>query len=342
MEQTLLKKGLLLNDDGSLTESGYAFDLVKEYNRKAMGKNLNKRKEWDYYAFLNETNGVCITVSNLSYLALFSLTYIDFKINKYITKTYIKLFPKGNKFILPKNSSEGNINIEERNYKFSIKHVNNERVITVIMKNFANYDAVKVSLKARETTEKSMVIATPFEKPHQFYYNQKKNLLVGEGSIEIGRRGINIPRCLGVLDWGRGIWSRDNTWYWSSLNYVDENGNNVGFNLGYGFGDTSKATENMFFFNKEAYKLNDVKFDFTEDEKGKIDFLKEVKVHSESKDINLVFTPLFNRHDETNAIIIKTNQNQVFGRFNGTITAEGKTYEIKNALGFLEKVHNVY
>ena len=342
MEQTLLKEGLLLNDDGSLTESGYAFDLVKEYNRLAMGRNINKRKEWDYYAFLNDENGVCITVSNLSYLALFSLTYIDFKINKYITKTYIKLNPRDKKFILPKDSSTGNISIHERNYSFSIKHVNDERVITVIMKNFANHDAVKVSLKVKETTEKSMVIATPFEKKHQFYYNQKKNLLLGAGSIEIGRRGINIKPCLGVLDWGRGIWSRDNTWYWSSLNYVDETGNNVGFNLGYGFGDTSKATENMFFFNKEAFKLNDVKFEFTQDEKGNIDFLKEIKVNSESKDIDLIFTPLFNRHDETNAIIIKTNQNQVFGRFNGTITAEGKTYEIKNALGFLEKVHNVH
>lgn len=342
MEQTLLKEGKLLNEDGTLTEAGYAFGLVKEYNRIALGKNLNKRKEWDYYAFLNEENGVCITISNLSYLALFSLTYLDFKINKYITKTYIKLFPKAKKYILPKDSSTGNINIQERNYSFTVKHVDDERVITVIMKNFANYDAVKVSLKVKATTEKSMVIATPFEKPHQFYYNQKKNLLIGAGSIEIGRRGINIPLCLGVLDWGRGIWSRDNTWYWSSLNYVDENGNNVGFNLGYGFGDTSKATENMFFFNKEAYKLNDVEFIFTNDEKGNIDFMKEVKVCSQSKDIDLVFTPVINRHDKTNAVIIKTNQNQLFGRFNGTITAEEKTYEIKNALGFLEKVHNVY
>ena len=48
----------------------------------------------------------------------------------------------------------------------------------------------------------------------------------------------------GTLDWGRGVWTYDNTWYWGSGN-ADINGNSFGFNIGYGFGNTSAATENV-------------------------------------------------------------------------------------------------
>ena len=49
MKQHLLSNGPLLNKEGNLSEAGYAFDLVKEYDRKAI-KGLSSRiKEWDYY-----------------------------------------------------------------------------------------------------------------------------------------------------------------------------------------------------------------------------------------------------------------------------------------------------
>jgi hypothetical protein len=69
------------------------------------------------------------------------------------------------------------------------------------------------------------------------------------------------------LDWGRGVWPYNNTWYWSSIN-GEYNGHLYGFNLGYGFGDTSKATENMFFFDKQAYKLDDIIFSIPQKDNG--------------------------------------------------------------------------
>ena len=36
MEQHLLSAGPLLNEEGNLSEAGYAFSLVKEYDRKAI------------------------------------------------------------------------------------------------------------------------------------------------------------------------------------------------------------------------------------------------------------------------------------------------------------------
>ena len=77
-------------------------------------------------------------------------------------------------------------------------------------------------------------------------------------------------------------------------------------------------------------------------ERMRIDYSKEIHLKSKSGDIDLTFTPLFNRHDHINLLIIESNQNQVFGRFNGKIKANNQEFEFNNYLGFLEKVINKY
>lgn len=75
-----------------------------------------------------------------------------------------------------------------------------------------------------------------------------------------------------VLDWGRGVWTYQNTWYWGSASgYVD--GVPFGMNLGYGFGDTRAATENMLLYDGVAHKLDQVDFGIPKDAAGKDDLL---------------------------------------------------------------------
>lgn len=47
-----------------------------------------------------------------------------------------------------------------------------------------------------------------------------------------------------------------------------EDGNVFGFNIGYGFGNTSAASENMLFYNGKSHKLEDVKFNIPMDGKN--------------------------------------------------------------------------
>ena len=127
---------------------------------------------------------------------------------------------------------------------------------------------------------------------------------------------------------------------YNTSNAKTKDGHNIGFNLGYGFGDTSAASENMFFFDKEAYKLDDVVFNIPKDEKGKHLFLKKWTFKSQKGDIDLVFHPIIDRYSNTNALIIQSNQHQVFGYFSGTIEGDGKKYQLENLIGFAEMVKN--
>ena len=69
--------------------------------------------------------------------------------------------------------------------------------------------------------------------------------------------------------------------------------------------------------------------------------MAEWKFVSANGRFNATFTPIIDRHSFTNALVLSSNQHQVFGRFNGTaILDDGKVIKMNDFLGFAEKVDN--
>lgn len=339
MKNHEMNPGKLLNDLGNLREPGFAYRLNQEYSRKDIKAPKWRIKEWDYYYFGDDNYGLAVTLDDNGYMGLASTSILDFNNRSYINKAYMYWFCMG-KVGMPSTSETGSVSKKGKNYSVEFINNNGERRIIVDMKKYKDGKDLHIDVKLSLTTDKSMVIATPWPKKKHFYYNQKINLLKVEGSFKFGDLDYTFSdKAYGVLDWGRGVWTYKNTWYWSSMS-GECDGHRIGFNLGYGFGDTSNASENMLFVDDKAFKLNDVTFEIPKTSKGKDDFLKPWKFTSKDKDIDMTFTPIIDRADCTNALIICQNAHQVFGRFNGTITADGVTYKIENLLGFAEKVSN--
>ena len=184
-----------------------------------------------------------------------------------------------------------------------------------------------------------MVIATPWDENRRFYYNQKINCMRASGWVCYDGRQYDLDPAadFGTLDWGRGVWTRDNTWYWGSGNsYVD--GKPFGFNIGYGFGNTSAASENVLIYDGEVHKLEDVTFHIPED-----DYLKPWTFSSSDGRFEMDFQPVLDRNSYTDMKLIISDQHQVFGRMSGTaILDDGTKLEIKDLLCFAEDVHNMY
>ena len=183
-----------------------------------------------------------------------------------------------------------------------------------------------------------MVFASPFKLDKKaFYYNQKINCMPASGIVRCGgdEYAFSPEDSFGTLDWGRGVWTYKNTWYWGSasglLNQVP-----IGFNIGYGFGDTSAATENVLFYNGTAHKLDEVTFHIP-----KNDYLKPWVFSSNDKRFEMDFVPIIDRSAKTSLGVLSSNQHQVFGRFSGRVILDsGKELSIKALTGFAEKVIN--
>lgn len=338
--QHKLSEGKLLDKDGNLVEAGYAFSLVKEYHRCDIKAKKGRIKEWDYYYIGNNKRGIALTIDDNSYMGLGSVSILDFEKKTYITKSGMKFFTKG-KVGFPSSSTIGDVEWNHKNYHLKFSVQSDKRVLDVHVDNYHLSSDFDCHFVLEETTDGSMVIATPFDKPKHFYYNQKINCMKASGSYTFNGETYEFSDkdTRAVLDWGRGVWTYKNTWYWSSLSTVMDD-KEIGFNLGYGFGDTSKASENMLFYDKKAYKLEDVIFNIPKDEKGKYEYLKPWTVTSKDLSINLSFTPILDRKDLTDIIIIKSLQHQVFGYFNGTIKVDNMTINIKDSVGFAERVTN--
>ena len=339
--QHLMKNGDLLNDKGELIEAGYATSLVKKYDKNKIKANKLRIKEWDYYLIYNNKYGVAITVDDNSYMGLNSFTLLDFTTPKEKTKSIMSFMTNG-KIGLPNTSKIGDVSVKHKNYTFEILNDGSKREIKVWIKDFEKGHNLSCEFLLTDEPKESMVIATPFkEKKTAFYYNQKIVGIKAVGKVEYKGETIEFKDdTRAILDWGRGVWTYKNTWYWGAgAGVVD--GHEIGFNIGYGFGDTSQASENMLFVDGVAHKLDLVEFQIPKDSKGNDDFMKPWKFKSNDGRFEMDFTPIIDRHSDANVLIIRSNQHQVFGKFNGKIILDnGKEVILKDYLAFAEKVMN--
>lgn len=340
--QNILSKGRLLDSKGELIEAGYSLDIVREYCRADIKAGKMRIKEWDYYLITNKDYGVALTIDDNSYMSLASVSFLNFKDHTYITKSQIKFFSCG-KLGMPSSFKLGNINYDTKKVKGAFLNQNNKRVLRFSYKNFDGDKDFECEFVLTNEPKEKMVIATPFNKPKHFYYNAKINCMVTSGYAKIGdtRYEFSDKDTLTTLDWGRGVWTYKNEWYWGSLQCYLDDGKRFGFNIGYGFGDTSKASENMLFVENTAHKLDQVVFNIPKDANGNYDYLKPWTFNDNENRFNLNFTPIIDRYDYTNAVIISSKQHQVFGYFSGEVVLDdGSKLVLDNKLGFAEHVMN--
>ena len=251
----------LLDGAGNLTQAGYAKRLLPVYDRKKVRGGLTRLKEWDYYYVGNSRYGVALTVADNSYMGLDSISFLSFEDRPWeITKSPMSPFPMG-RTGLPATSAAGVTASSGRHHALLFQAAEGQRRLTAHMDRFRGAEPIDVQLTLTQEPEESLVICTPFPKPGHFYYNQKINCMRAQGTVRIGDDlySFRPDDSFAVLDWGRGVWTYHNTWYWGSASGLVD-GADFGFNIGYGFGDTSAATENMLFYQGKAHKLSQVDF----------------------------------------------------------------------------------
>ena len=247
------------------------------------------------------------------------------------------------KTALPETSAAGASEIARGGYALAFYHDDDgTRKLTFHMDKFRGKDAIEGMIALSDEPAESMVIATPFEKSGHFYYNQKINCMRASGWIELGGARVELdPKTwFAVLDWGRGVWTYHNTWYWGSAS-GELDGVPFGWNIGYGFGNTAAASENVLFYDGKIHKLGDVSFNIPKNDKGKEDYMKPWTFTSDDNRFYMDFTPVLDRSALTSVIVIKSDQHQVFGRFTGRVTLDdGTVLPVRDFFGFAEKVEN--
>lgn len=327
----------LLNEQGFLANPGWARQFFFDYNPEAMQAPRMVCKEWDYYAIGNEDVIVALTLNDFGIFGMTSFSLLKPKENFDLTGGDRVL---GIEHTQPKDDT-GNCYLKTPLSEMSFVRKDGKHYLTASMDNFdgqGNKLEVDLVLELPETER--MVIATPFDEgPQYFYLNEKINCLPASGTVKLGDyvHTFTPDKDMGVLDLGRGYWPDHNVWYWGSAS-GKLGGHSLGWNIGYGFGNLSNATENVIVYDGKVHKFDRIdSFDIPAE--GYL--ARPWHIVSNDGRFDMQFVPMMDRKSEADLTYPGSNQHQVFGRYNGKVVLDdGTVIEVTDFFGFAEEVGN--
>jgi hypothetical protein len=294
-------------------------------------------KEWDYYCVLDGGFGLALTVADNGYAGFLGVSWMDLRGRRFVNHGALIAEPMGS-MALPASADRGDIVQAQDGLELAFRHEPGWRRLTVRAPGFDGR-GLSGDVWLDQPPMDRMVIATPFaDDPQAFYYNQKINCMPVRGRVRVGAESHDfVPEsAFAVLDWGRGVWTYDNVWYWGSASGLVD-GRPFGFNIGYGFGDTSAASENMLFVDGRAHKLDRVTFHMPDGAPDSAPW----RFTSNDGRFEMDFAPAVNRWAKVDAGMVKTEQDQVFGWFSGRVILDDDTpMTVRDLPGFAEKVWN--
>ena len=328
--------------EGGKVNAGWCRRNLFVYDRNAVPKKLRMRtKEWDFFQVSDGEQMLQITFANISLGAAATCSYVNLKNGERLEIAELVLFSYSKYPLEPNADVESSFHFAKGRSRLDIVTTKTERKL--YFEGYHNNKKViaSCSMTIQEGLE-SITICTPFKLPHRFFLTQKQNCMPTQASILIGDRLIQFnPTCTyGVMDWGRGVWPHKNEWYWGNGTTLLD-GKLFGFELTWGFGDESAATETCLFYDGKAHKIGRVKLKEFPGEKG---YMEPWEFSDEEGRFTMTMTPFFDNH--TGAIplgLLGMETHQVHGLWSGRVVLDdGTPLEIKDMYAFCEYVRNAW
>lgn len=335
MQNELTQTGPLLNAKGRLTQVGWSRQPLLDCNLEQAGFHRFRIKRWDYYAVFTPHRFLSATIADLGYAGNIFVYTLDFATGDLHEEEIV--IPLGKGIKLERNPESGEASFSNHKVSLKFQAGGEERRLKIDWAGFDHGRGIAADILLRALPQhESMNIVIPIG-AKRFYDNTKINCMPVHGLIEYGdvREELRPETCVGSLDWGRGVWEYQSYWNWASASGFLPNGLTIGLNLGQGFGDLSKATENAVILDGQIHKLGVVKFDYKSG-----DYMKPWCFTDDEGRLDLIFTPFKDRKARTNLGIIFSEVHQMFGRYNGSVILDnGFRLEIHDLIGFAEEHH---
>lgn len=291
-----------------------------------------RKKKWNYWCVYGEDILFSAMISHLDYAAVCSVYVLQYETQLFFEKKIT--IPLSKKIKMPTQVLD-TIIFSSSEMSIRISYLNNETHLSVAIPNF-DENALHAELTIHHPKDdESLNVVIPWNR-QTFQFTAKHHTLPTTGMVKIGEKRFtfNEDESFAVLDYGRGVWPREATWNWgmASQRVRDKR---IGLNFGGKWTDGTGMTENAVFVDGKMTKIHeDVIFEY-----DSTNFMKPWKVTSKFSDqVQLSFSPFFERISSTDAKVIKSEVHQMFGYYNGKIRlANDDILVIKQLLGSAEE-----
>lgn len=318
-EREIIESVNLCDCNGNIKDDSIGWSRNPVFNCNLTGNWLRKKK-WNYWCITNDECLFSVTISNIDYVGMAFVYFLDFKTQKFIEKTIISPFGSG--YSMPEKVQE---TVTFRHPKMGLYFIENENITQIVAKcvDFMG-ELMEANFKVLYPEgHETLNVVVPINKK-SFQFTSKHECLPVDGELRVGEDiySFKPKNTFACHDFGRGIWPYKVRWNWANASGMI-NGRSIGINLGAKWTEGSGMTENCIIVDGKITKLSeDIIFEY--DSK---DFMKPWSVKTSiTNRINLKFVPFYERIAKSNVIILKSEVHQMVGHFSGSIVTDAGEY----------------
>lgn len=330
----------LLGADGTLLAAGWARRNVFLYDRGRV-KHVMRRKEWDFYQISDGRLMLQVSFANISLGGYASLVLVDLRGGKTLVSDMAPFIGGKDRYVLPARGDVPNlVSFRVGKALFEVDTREDCRLI--------RYENGDVSCRMRAEIPaglENITTVLPFEgRPDRYFMTTKQNCMPCEGTVSAkgGSWSFSKEDCFCILDWGRVCTPYSLVWYWGngSGRATDGGGKEhlFGFEITWGIGDESKATETCVFCDGRAHKIGAVDVEtFPKPDR----WTEPWRFISEDGRFDMTMRPFYDHHSDLNVLVMRMHSHQVHGLWSGKVTLDdGSVLEVRDLPAFCEYVEN--
>lgn len=330
VESEITEPVLLCDSKGLLNPKAIGFARHPLIQSNLSG-NFMRKKKWNYWCVYGEDLLFSATITHLDYAAVCFVYILDYETQRFYEKQIT--IPFGRSVKMSENVLES-VKFINDNISVQMIHLQGETHLSVTISNFDN-EFLHADLHIyHPPKDESLNVVIPKNR-NIFQFTSKHHTLPTTGFVKLGdkRYDFNSDYCFAVLDYGRGIWPREADWNWAMASQR-LGGRRIGLNFGGQWTDGTGMTENAVFVDGHMTKIHeDVLFSY-----DKENFMAPWTIRTKfSNDVDLTFTPFFERIANTDAKLVRSKVHQLVGYFDGSVRLQNNSHlQIRQMLGSSE------
>lgn len=322
---------LLCDSKGNLNPAAAGWSRFPVYTGNLKGHLLRKKK-WNYWCVTGSRYLFSVTISDVDYAGLVFVYYMDFETGEYGEDTLTIPFASG---ITMGEEMNDTAVYESDKARVKFTYCKNQIQLSTYWKNIQGKQLESEITITVPPNHETLNIVVPWSET-RFQYTSKQHCLPAQGYFKVNGREFRFTDddAFACQDFGRGVWPYSISWNWGAFS-TRANGHTIGFNSGDKWTDGTGITENSVCIDGRLYKITGpLKWNY-----NNRNFMQlwHIAGKQGAVETDLTFTPFFDRHSNTNLLILKSAVHQCFGKYSGTITVNGVTHTILQAIGWAEE-----
>lgn len=291
-----------------------------------------RKKRWNYWCVTGKDAMFSITISDIDYAGAVFAYYLDFKTGESFERTVTVPFSRS---IYLGDTVQSLSSFQNDDVDVQFVSEGDGYSISLSWLNFApGKDLSAELLIAQPKKHESLNVVVPWS-TERFQFTSKQNALPASGFFSIGEKKYQFSpkESFACLDFGRGIWPYFTRWNWGSFSGYSGK-DLLGVNMGALWTDGTGVTENAVTVNGKITAIKEkIQFEY---DCG--DFMKPWTIRTEKNgSVDLVFTPFHERKAKSNLLIVASTVHQLFGRYEGTVIAGRRQFDVKGVVGWAEE-----